>query len=181
MMTDDAIPADSHLIERLAAPIKEGRAQMSYARQLIRKDGGVIEAFTRQFNYPDRSELKTVADLKTRGIKAFFASDVCAAYSREWYERLGGFEKHTIFNEDMIYAGGLIKSGYAIASSKRHGNVSHCRRDDGKNPNLRRLAAFQPARGLQHGRQLVGAAVADGADLGHDGERYLGGLAAAQV
>ena len=75
---------------------------MSYARQLIRKDGGVIEAFTRQFNYPDRSELKTAADLKTRGIKAFFASDVCAAYSREWYERLGGFEKHTIFNEDMI-------------------------------------------------------------------------------
>lgn len=71
MMTDDAIPADSHLIERLAAPIEEGRAQMSYARQLIRKDGGVIEAFTRQFNYPDRSELKTAADLKTRGIKAF--------------------------------------------------------------------------------------------------------------
>ena len=115
MMTDDAIPADSHLIERLAAPIKEGRAQMSYARQLIRKDGGVIEAFTRQFNYPDRSELKTAADLKTRGIKAFFASDVCAAYSREWYERLGGFEKHTIFNEDMIFARRLLNAGGSIA------------------------------------------------------------------
>ena len=115
MMTDDAIPADSHLIERLAAPIEEGRAQMSYARQLIRKDGGVIEAFTRQFNYPDRSELKTAADLKTRGIKAFFASDVCAAYSREWYERLGGFVKHTIFNEDMIFARRLLNAGGSIA------------------------------------------------------------------
>ncbi len=115
MMTDDAIPADSHLIERLVAPIEEGRAQMSYARQLIRKDGGVIEAFTRQFNYPDRSELKTAADLKTRGIKAFFASDVCAAYSRAWYEKLGGFVKHTIFNEDMIFARRLLDAGGSIA------------------------------------------------------------------
>ena len=97
MMTDDAIPADSHLIEKLAAPIEEGRA------------------LTRQFNYPDRSELKTAADLKTRGIKAFFASDVCAAYSREWYERLGGFVKHTIFNEDMIFARRLLNAGGSIA------------------------------------------------------------------
>ena len=28
---------------------------------------------------------------------------------------LGGFVKHTIFNEDMIYAAGAIKAGYSIA------------------------------------------------------------------
>lgn len=40
---------------------------------------------------------------------------MCAAYDREVYEKLGGFVDHAIFNEDMIYAGNLVKKGYAIA------------------------------------------------------------------
>ena len=36
-------------------------------------------------------------------------------YRRNIYEKLGGFVKHTIFNEDMIFAGKLIQKGYAIA------------------------------------------------------------------
>ena len=36
-------------------------------------------------------------------------------YDRETFVKLGGFVKHTIFNEDMIYAGGLVKKGYGIA------------------------------------------------------------------
>ena len=42
-------------------------------------------------------------------------TSVCAAYDREVYEKLGGFVDHAIFNEDMIYAGNLVKKGYAIA------------------------------------------------------------------
>ena len=34
---------------------------------------------------------------------------MCAAYRRDIYEELGGFIKHTIFNEDMIYAAGAVK------------------------------------------------------------------------
>ena len=48
------------------------------------------------------------------GIKTFFCSNVCAAYRMELFRRLGGFEKRTIFNEDMIYAGRAVKAGYAI-------------------------------------------------------------------
>ena len=40
---------------------------------------------------------------------------MCAAYRREIYEELGGFVKHTIFNEDMIYAAKAVEAGYAIA------------------------------------------------------------------
>ena len=36
-------------------------------------------------------------------------------YERETYLKLGGFVKKTIFNEDMIFAGKLIQSGWAIA------------------------------------------------------------------
>ena len=49
------------------------------------------------------------------GIKTFFCSNVCAAYRREIYEELGGFVRHTIFNEDMIYAAKAVEAGYSVA------------------------------------------------------------------
>ena len=115
MMTDDAIPADDGLIEKLLAPVMESRAGMSYARQLTGDSSSVIEKFTRKFNYPEKSELKSKEDLAEKGIKTFFASNVCAAYDRKTYDDLGGFVKHTIFNEDMIYARKLIDAGGKIA------------------------------------------------------------------
>ena len=59
--------------------------------------------------------IKTVEDLPKLGIKTFFCSNVCAAYRRDIYEELGGFIRHTIFNEDMIYAAGAVRAGYGIA------------------------------------------------------------------
>lgn len=115
MMTDDAIPADEHLLENLLAPLWEGKASMSYARQLPDEDCGIIERFTREFNYPGESLLKSRKDFPEMGIKTFFASNVCAAYNRAVYDALEGFVKHTIFNEDMIYARKLIDTGYTIA------------------------------------------------------------------
>lgn len=115
MMTDDAIPADNLLLEKLLAPVYNGEAEMSYARQLTDDNCSEIEKFTRKFNYPDESVLKSKEDLPEKGIKAFFASNVCAAYDRKVYDSLDGFVKHTIFNEDMIYARRLIDAGYKIA------------------------------------------------------------------
>ena len=88
---------------------------MSYARQLPKEDCGIIERYTRSFNYPADSRLKEKKDLPVLGIKTFFASNVCAAYDRESYQELGGFVKHTIFNEDMIFARHVIDAGKRIA------------------------------------------------------------------
>lgn len=115
MMTDDAIPADTFLLERLLEPLIKKEAGMSYARQLPGENSSMIEQFTRQFNYPKDFLLKSKEDIEKMGIKAFFASNVCAAYNREIYDGLGGFVKHTIFNEDMIYARKLIDAGFKIA------------------------------------------------------------------
>lgn len=115
MMTDDAIPVDEYLIENLIAPLAEGKAAMSYGRQLPDKGCGIIERYNRGFNYPKASAIKTLTNLQDMGIKAFFASNVCAAYDRRVYDALDGFVKHTIFNEDMIFARRLIDAGYAIA------------------------------------------------------------------
>ena len=73
MMTDDAVPADEHMLENLLSPLWEGKAAMSYARQLPAPDCGVIERFTRDFNYPDQSVVKSAKDLPVLGIKTFFA------------------------------------------------------------------------------------------------------------
>lgn len=54
-------------------------------------------------------------DLEELGIKTFFCSNVCSIYNREIFDKLGGFEKRTIFNEDMIYAGHAVYAGYGIA------------------------------------------------------------------
>ncbi len=115
MMTNDAMPADEFLLERLIAPLSDPGIAVSYGRQLPRKEAGPVERFTREFNYPAVSRVKSEADIAELGIKTFFCSNVCAAYRRDIYDKQGGFVKRAIFNEDMIYAAGCIRAGYRIA------------------------------------------------------------------
>lgn len=118
-MTDDAVPADPYLVERLVAAFKkrgpEGEAvALAYGRQLPAKDCKRIERLNRDFNYPEESRVKTEKDLGQMGIKTYFASNACCAYRRDIFLKQGGFINKTIFNEDMIYAAGVIKAGYAV-------------------------------------------------------------------
>ena len=115
MMTQDAVPADEYLVERLLEQLGNENVAVAYARQLADGDSSEIEKYTRNFNYPEQSKIKTKADLETLGIKTFFCSNVCAAYNRKIFDELGGFVKHTIFNEDMIYAARAVEAGYWIA------------------------------------------------------------------
>ena len=115
-MTQDAVPADRNLIENLVKALeKEKMIAAAYARQLPNEMCSFAERYTRSFNYPEKSYVRTQKDLSLYGIKTFFCSNVCAAYKKEIYQELGGFVRKTIFNEDMIYAGKLIQMGYGIA------------------------------------------------------------------
>ena len=40
---------------------------------------------------------------------------MCAAYRKSVYDLLGGFEKKTIFNEDMIFTGKILQADYKVA------------------------------------------------------------------
>ena len=115
MMTQDAMPYDNACVEHLVEKFSLPHVKAAYARQLPRDDCRTLERFTRGFNYPEESDIKDAGDLPKLGVKTFFCSNVCAAYRREIYEELGGFVKHTIFNEDMIYAAKAVEAGYAIA------------------------------------------------------------------
>lgn len=113
-MTQDAVPYDDKLIEELLKVLQQDGVASVYGKQLARENCHILEDFTRKFNYPDKSRIKSKADMEELGIKTYFCSNVCAAYKREVYDKLGGFIKKTIFNEDMIYAAAVIKTGYKI-------------------------------------------------------------------
>lgn len=115
MMTQDAVPADEFMVEELLRGLAQENAAAAYARQLAWDASSEAEKFTRNFNYPDEAAFRTEADIEKIGIKAFFCSNVCAAYHRDIFDALGGFIKHTIFNEDMIFAAKAIHAGYGIA------------------------------------------------------------------
>ena len=114
-MTQDAVPANEHLIEKLIAPLADENVACSYARQLPDADSTMTEKLTREFNYPAKGSVKSKEDLGELGIKTYFCSNVCCAYNAKIFRELKGFINHTIFNEDMIYAAKVIGKGYKIA------------------------------------------------------------------
>lgn len=114
-MTQDAIPADEHMAGTLLKAFDDPEVWAAYARQLPKENCREVEKYTRSFNYPEESRIKGKEDLPILGIKTFFCSNVCAAWRRDKYLELGGFVKRTIFNEDMIYAGTIVKKGGKIA------------------------------------------------------------------
>lgn len=116
MMTQDAMPVDDKLVEKLLEAFKKDPTiAVAYARQLAREDSKEAEKYTRLFNYPKESAVHSEADVEKIGIKAYFCSNVCALYRRDIFDELGEFLPHAIFNEDMLYAAKAIHSGYKIA------------------------------------------------------------------
>lgn len=114
-ITQDALPVDEALIANLLKPYQNESVAATYARQLPGEDADILERYTRAFNYPKTSRIKSSEDIRELGIKTFFCSNVCATYRNEVYRRLGGFVDRTIFNEDMIMAFQIIGAGYKIA------------------------------------------------------------------
>lgn len=116
-MTQDAMPADAHLVEHLV-DIFDAQGQeavaVAYARQLPNESCRIVEQYTREFNYPSKGYIKSKRDIPKLGIKTFFCSDVCAAYRKDLFLQLGGFEFPVIFNEDMFFAAKAIMAGYQV-------------------------------------------------------------------
>ena len=114
-MTQDAMPANEHLLEELAQALQDPKTGIAYGRQLAREQADIVEQLTRNHSYPPESRIKTKEDIQTMGIHAYFCSDVCAMYRHSLYNELGGFVHPTIFNEDMIMASKVLNEGYQVA------------------------------------------------------------------
>lgn len=111
-MTQDAVPADEWALQHLLEVFRDGAVGCAYGRQLPRPGAGLLGAHARLFNYPDRSQVKSLDDAPRRGIKAAFLSDSFAAYRAEALQAVGGFPERVILGEDTWVAARMLLAGW---------------------------------------------------------------------
>ncbi|HZQ42561.1 MAG TPA: glycosyltransferase family 2 protein [Acidobacteriaceae bacterium] len=123
-MTQDAILTSPASIANLLRPFADLSVAAAYGRQLPGVGAGAIEAHARRFNYPEQSEVRSLASRERLGFKTIFISNSFAAYRRSALMAVGGFPPHVIFGEDTVTAAHLLMAGSKIAyvadASVRH-------------------------------------------------------------
>lgn len=113
-MTQDALPVDDLYLVNLIQGFEDNDVVMISGRQVPKSDANYVERLTRAFNYPAISNVRSQKDIESMGIKAYFFSDVCAAYRRSFLEETGGFDSPIISNEDMLLAAKALQAGYRV-------------------------------------------------------------------
>lgn len=112
-ISQDIVIDDKNWLEKLIKPILNNEVEASYSRQLTKYNN--IEKYVREFNYPNKSIIKSKNDIDSLGIKAFFFSDAASAIKRDVFIKLNGYDhKKLPINEDMYFAHKLITNGYKI-------------------------------------------------------------------
>lgn len=117
MLTQDALPVDANWAQTLLTPFEDERVAAVCGRQIARSDARAYEKAVRAFRYADKSRTWDREDLPELGIRGFLLSDACAAYRREAYDAVGGFEHPLMTNEDMLIAADLLNAGWRLAYS----------------------------------------------------------------
>jgi len=114
-MTQDAVLTEPNALASLIAAFSDPQVGAAYGRQLPRPRAEAIEAHARSFNYPESSEVRSLANRKQLGIKTAFLSNSLAAYRRSALMHARGFPENVIFGEDMVTAARLLLEGYKVA------------------------------------------------------------------
>lgn len=114
-MTQDALPVDGRFLEALTAPLRDGSAAASFARQVPYDDADPPERLARAWNYPAQSRTRSAADVPALGVKAYFFSNVASAVRRDRFLAVGGFPDDVIMNEDMVLCAKLLAAGDRVA------------------------------------------------------------------
>lgn len=113
-MTQDAVPVDQFLVEKLVKPFDDDGVVLSYARQIPLADADLIEQYARNKNYPEHSIVKSMETLPEMGIKTFFCSNSCSLYRGNYFRKSCGFKDGLNTNEDMEFAARAILDGKKI-------------------------------------------------------------------
>lgn len=113
-MTQDAVLAEPQAIARLLQAFDDPHVAAAYGRQLPHPEATAIDAHARLFNYPDRSETRTLQDAPRLGLKTCFLSNSFAAYRVQALREVGGFASDLILAEDMHLAARLLQAGHAV-------------------------------------------------------------------
>lgn len=113
MTTPDAY-ATTGALDKLVEPIIQNKASLAYSRQIPHQGANIWESFPRKFNYPDKSQLRSIADVAEYGVYTFFFSDSFGAYSNAALEEIGGFCP-VLTGEDTVLCAKLLLKGHKVA------------------------------------------------------------------
>ena len=110
-LSQDVILEDPLALYYLTKDIGKDGIVFSFARQTTMSEG--IERYTREKNYPPESYIMSSKDIEKYQIKTFYSSDACAAYDRNVFMAVDGYDHLNLCtNEDMYYCHKVITAGY---------------------------------------------------------------------
>lgn len=114
-MTQDARPVTPEALRQLLAPFA-GRPRLALVggRQVADPQASPQETLVRAYNYPETSRFWDQSQSQALGVRAYLISDVFAAYRREAYLAVGGFDHPLMTNEDMLITQKLLEAGYEV-------------------------------------------------------------------
>lgn len=113
-MKQNAVPADSRMIEELLWSMESG-AGVAYARHITGPKADVLKTYASLYEYPSRSYVRVREDIDQYGVRAFQIPNACALYRRDVFELQGGFAEDVITEEGTLFGAGLLRSGGKIA------------------------------------------------------------------
>ena len=114
-LTQDVLLHDDESLAELVKIFGEDNSVgLSYGRQLPHADATTEAKFLRSFNYPPKSQLRSLDDKKIYGLKTAFASNSFAAYRVSALQSVGGFPSNVPLCEDMYVAAKMLLRGFKI-------------------------------------------------------------------
>ena len=114
-LTQDAVFAGNDDLSNIARIFADPGIGAAFGRQLPRAAAGLVESFSRQYNYQPLSCTRSLEDRRKLGFRVLFSSDSFAAYRRSALASIGGFERDTIVSEEVIVCAKLLKAGWKTA------------------------------------------------------------------
>ncbi len=114
-LTQDCVMEDETTLEKLLNVFEDSKIGAAYGRQIPYEYTNIFGKHLREFNYPEKSNIRCKSDIVNYGIKTAFLSNSFCAYRRSALDNVGWFKDGLIIAEDMYVGAKLILDGYCIA------------------------------------------------------------------
>lgn len=114
MLTQDVIIEDDYAFYNLVKSLQDDcNIAFVFGRQISKYKN--IERYIREKNYPSESYIVNKTDIQHMQLRAFFSSDAFAAYNRDIFLKIDGYDhKDLPLSEDMYYSRKCLLAGYEV-------------------------------------------------------------------
>lgn len=114
-LTQDALPYNSSTIKNIIKVFEDEKIGAAHGKQLSYADTNLFGKHLREFNYQDKSYIRSKDDIEKYGLKTAFLSDSFAVYRKSALEEIGWFKSDLILGEDTYAGAKMILANYKLA------------------------------------------------------------------